>query len=79
MGIKLRLLADLIESTFDYSSIAFAMKEDVWQEYVCTSLCFSVKEVKVYSVETKLTVNLSTCLCMSDSSESRSKARLCLH
>ena len=31
MGIKLRLLADLIETTFDYSSVASAMKEDVWQ------------------------------------------------
>ena len=31
VGIKLRLLADLIESTFDYSSVASAMKEDLWQ------------------------------------------------
>ena len=31
VGIKLRLLADLIETTFDYSSVASAMKEDVWQ------------------------------------------------
>lgn len=33
VGIKLRLLADLIESTFDYSSVAYAMKEDAWQTY----------------------------------------------
>ena len=32
--MKLRLLADLIETTFDYSSVAYAMKEDVWQTYV---------------------------------------------
>jgi hypothetical protein len=34
VGIKLRLLADLIESTFDYSSVASAMKEDLWQTCV---------------------------------------------
>ena len=34
VGIKLRLLTDLIESTFDFSSVASAMKEDVWQTYV---------------------------------------------
>ena len=32
--MKLRLLADLIETTFDYSSVASAMKEDVWQTCV---------------------------------------------
>lgn len=37
VGVKLRLLTDLIESTFDFSSVASAMKEDVWQTYVHSS------------------------------------------
>ncbi|CAI8034637.1 Eukaryotic translation initiation factor 3 subunit C [Geodia barretti] len=34
VGVKLRLLADLIETTFDFSSVAYAMKEDAWKTCV---------------------------------------------
>lgn len=34
VGVEVRLVADLIESTFDYSSVAAAMKEDLWQRYL---------------------------------------------
>ena len=34
VGVQLRLLSDLLESTFDISSVATAMKEDLWQRYV---------------------------------------------
>ena len=35
VGVQLRLLSDLLESTFDISSVATAMKEDLWQRYIC--------------------------------------------
>ena len=39
MGIQLRLLTDLIESTFDSTSVASAMKEDLWQRYIHVTMC----------------------------------------
>ena len=46
--MKLRLLADLIETKFDYSSVAYAMKEDVWQTYVHVHILSSISLFILY-------------------------------
>ena len=70
VGVKLRLLADLIETTFDFSSVAYAMKEDAWKTYVATLSAvhvFRTTTVKCCTYKNSITLEWNGFACDSSS------------